>query len=155
MECTSDSSSGSPLAEFRFSALLTFYFISYLQPSYLSVYYGMPPFAYQRKTSQNKIVRMLRHRTISIVLLALVMVLLYFGFSAKGFYSRFVIQGDLHTQEMRVLELKRSISKLEHERDLLRDDRLKIEHVARETHGMIKKGEIVYRIRSAKEAVEK
>jgi cell division protein FtsB len=109
----------------------------------------MPPFAYQRKTSQNRFVRVLRHRTISIVFLALGLVLLYFTFSAKGFYSRFVLHSDLHDQEQRVIELKRSISNLERERDLLRDDRLKIEHVARETHGMIKKGEIVYRIRPA------
>lgn len=72
--------------------------------------------------------------------------LMYFLFSTKGFISRMNLEGDIAEQEQRVIELQRDIQRLSRKRDLLRDDRATIEHVARESHGMIKTGEIVYRI---------
>lgn len=74
------------------------------------------------------------------------MVVLYFLFSTKGFMSRINLESDLADKKARVLELERDIQRLSRERDLLREDRATIEHVARETHGMIREGEIVYRI---------
>ncbi len=74
------------------------------------------------------------------------MIVLYFLFSTKGFMSRINLESDLADKKTRVLELERDIQRLSRERDMLREDKATIEHVARETHGMIKKGEIVYRI---------
>ncbi|MFZ1731360.1 MAG: septum formation initiator family protein [Bacteroidota bacterium] len=64
--------------------------------------------------------------------------------------SRYQISADLQDKQDRVIALKRDMQNLARERDRLRDDHKAIEHVARETHGMIKPGEIVYRILPAK-----
>jgi len=106
----------------------------------------MPPYASPRNRRQPKIVRVLKSRTSSILVAAVLVIVLYFLFSTKGFMSRINLESDLADKKTRVLELERDIQRLSRERDMLREDKATIEHVARETHGMIKKGEIVYRI---------
>ncbi|MFA6234149.1 MAG: septum formation initiator family protein [Bacteroidota bacterium] len=95
--------------------------------------------------------RILKNRTYTILLVSTALVMAYFLFSTKGFVSRLQISGDLQEKKDRVVALKRDMQNLSRERDRLRDDNKTIEHVARETHGMIKPGEIVYRILPAKE----
>ncbi|MBE0643295.1 MAG: septum formation initiator family protein [Bacteroidetes bacterium] len=85
------------------------------------------------------------------MLVSATLVLTYFLFSTKGFVSRVQISADLQDKKDRVIALQRDMQNLTRERDRLRDDHKAIEHVARETHGMIKPGEIVYRIVPAKE----
>ena len=106
----------------------------------------MPPYGSPTKRRQPKIVRLLRSRTSTILVAALLVVLMYFLFSTKGFISRLNIEDEIAEKEARVIELERDIQRLSRQRELLRDDRATIEHVARESHGMIRPGEIVYRI---------
>lgn len=81
--------------------------------------------------------------------------MMYFLFSTKGFISRLRIEGEISEKETRVIELQRDIQRLARQRELLREDRATIEHVARESHGMIRPGEIVYRIVPAEEVAAK
>ena len=106
----------------------------------------MPPYASSKHRRQPKIIRVLKSRTSTILIAAVLLVLVYFVFSTKGFLSRYNIEVELHEKEVRVTELERDIQRLSRERDLLKDDKATIEHVAREAHGMIKPGEVVYRI---------
>ncbi len=115
----------------------------------------MPPYGSPTKRRQPKIVRLLRSRTSTILVAALLVVLMYFLFSTKGFISRLSIEDEITEKEARVIELERDIQRLTRQRELLRDDRATIEHVARESHGMIRPGEIVYRIVPAEEAATK
>ena len=115
----------------------------------------MPPFGYPKQRKQHKVVRILKNRTYTILLVSSALVLTYFLFSTKGFVSRVRISADLEEKKDRVVELQRDMQNLTRERDRLRDDNKAIEHVARETHGMIKPGEIVYRIVPEKARKEK
>ncbi|MCZ7556468.1 MAG: septum formation initiator family protein [Bacteroidia bacterium] len=106
----------------------------------------MPPFAHSTHRSQPRLLRMVKNKSRLLILSAVGLALLYFGFSSKGFISRIQVEADLSERKQRVSELERDIEQLRRERDMLRDDFQAIEHVARESHGMIKPGEIVYRI---------
>ncbi len=115
----------------------------------------MPPFGYPKQRKQHKLVRILKNRTYTILLVSAALVMTYFLFSTKGFVSRIRINADLEEKRERVVELNRDMQNLTRERDRLREDKKAIEHVARETHGMIKPGEIVYRIVPEKPRKEK
>jgi len=115
----------------------------------------MPPYVTPRQKRQPKIVRLLRSRTSSILVAAVLVVMLYFLFSTKGFLSRIELESDIADKSLRVIDLERDIQRLTRERDMLREDRATIEHVARENHGMMKKGEIVYRILPAERTKKK
>jgi cell division protein FtsB len=115
----------------------------------------MPPYGYPKQRKQHKLVRVLKNRTYTILLVSSALILGYFLFSTKGFVSRVRIGDELEMKQERVIALKRDMQNLSRERDRLRDDKKAMEHVARETHGMIKPGEIVYRILPAKEARNK
>lgn len=106
----------------------------------------MPPFTYRTNRPQSRLLRIVKNKTQLILLLAGTSVLLYFALSSKGFVSRIRVENELTEKQERVIELKRDIQTLRRERDLLRDDLATIEHAARESHGMIRPGEIVYRI---------
>jgi cell division protein FtsB len=106
----------------------------------------MPPFTHSTNRQQPRLLRLLKNKSRLLILSAVGVALLYFGFSSKGFVSRYHVEGELSERQQRVIELQREIQQLRMERDMLRDDFQTIEHVARETHGMIKPGEIVYRI---------
>lgn len=115
----------------------------------------MPPYGYPKQRKQHKLVKLLKNRTYTILIVSTVLVLGYFVFSTKGFFSRIQISRDLEQKEERVLALQRDLQNLGRERDRLRDDRKAAERVARETHGMIKPGEIVYRILPAEQKTRK
>ncbi len=115
----------------------------------------MLPFGYRPNRKQSPILRILKNRTYTLIFTALGLVLLYFAFSAKGFVSRLHIENELSDKHARVTELERSIHTLEQQRDLVKNDMAAVEHVARETHGMLKPGEIVYRIRPARDSENK
>ncbi len=110
----------------------------------------MPPYGYPKQRKQHKLVRILKNRTYTILLVSALFVAGYFLFSTKGFVNRLQIGGELEDKQDRVISLKRELQNLEHERDRLRDDYKAVEHVARETHGMLRPGEVVYRIIPAK-----
>ncbi|PLX31989.1 MAG: hypothetical protein C0600_04065 [Ignavibacteria bacterium] len=111
----------------------------------------MPPYASTKHRRQPKIIRVLKSRTSTILIAAVLFVMMYFMFSTKGFLSRYDLEDELQEKENRVTELNRDIQRLTLERNLLKDDKATIEHVARETHGMIKPGEVVYRILPAEQ----
>jgi cell division protein FtsB len=68
-------------------------------------------------------------------------------FSNKGLLRRIMLTHELAEREAHIGELKRDIAALKKQRALLESDEATIERVARETHGMIRKGEVVYRVR--------
>jgi cell division protein FtsB len=115
----------------------------------------MPPYANSPNRRQPKFIRVLRSRTSSILVAAVAFVLVYFLFSTKGFISRYNLEDDLRDKQERVTELERDIQRLSRERDLLKSDKATIEHNARETHGMLKPGELVYRILPAETGIKK
>ena len=106
----------------------------------------MPPYGYPKQRKQHKVVRVLQNRTYTILLVSAILISGYFLFSTKGFVSRLRINGEVEEKQERVLTLKRDIQNLSRERDRLKNDHKAVEHVARETHGMIRPGEIVYRV---------
>lgn len=106
----------------------------------------MPPYGYPKQRKQHKVVRVLQNRTYTILLVSAILISGYFLFSTKGFVSRLRISGDVQQKQERVIALQRDMQNLSRERDRLKLDNKAVEHVARETHGMIKPGEIVYRI---------
>lgn len=111
----------------------------------------MPPFGYPKQRKQHKLVSVLQNRTYTILLVSALLISGYFLFSTKGFVSRLRIDGEVQETQERVIALQRDIQQLTRERDRLQHDSKAIEHVARETHGMVKPGEIVYRIVPAEE----
>ncbi len=115
----------------------------------------MPPFTYNTNRPQPRLLRFVKNKTQILMIVAAATVLLYFGFSSKGFISRYRVENELADRQERVVELKREIQTLRRERDLLRDDFQTIEHVARESHGMVRPGEIVYRILPAEKHKDK
>ncbi|HOJ05258.1 MAG TPA: septum formation initiator family protein [Bacteroidota bacterium] len=101
-----------------------------------------------------RLARLLKNKTQTLLLAAVTLVLLYFAFSTKGFLSRISLESENAEREERLLLLKRDIEALRREQAMLRDDEAAIEHVAREQHGMIKPGEIVYRILPAEDQAQ-
>jgi cell division protein FtsB len=114
----------------------------------------MPSFGYRPEKQHPRVMRFLQNRTRVVLSAAFLVAMSYFMLSPKGFVSRITIARDIGDKEARVIELRRRIGLLEHERNRLRDDQAAIEHVAREVHGMIRPGEEVYRVLPAGEAAE-
>jgi len=106
----------------------------------------MQPYGSPKYRRQSKLMRLLKNRTYTIIFSVATVMLLYFALSTKGFVSRITLERELAKKQERVISLEREIQNLTRERDLLRDDDATIEQVAREVHGMIKSGEIVYRV---------
>ena len=111
---------------------------------------GMASYGYRENTEPHKFVRLLKNRKLSIILAGVLMAVLLITFSNKGLLRRVMLEKELHESDAHVAELSADIEALKKERDLLRNDLSTIEHVARESHGMIRHGEIVYRIRPSK-----
>jgi cell division protein FtsB len=119
-------------------------------------YFGnMPSYTYHTASSNSRLVKYARHKAKLIVAVTIFFVLAYFALSSKGFISRIRVESELADRRHRVVALEREIQNLQQERDLLKNDMKTIEHVARESHGMVKPGEIVYRILPARKQASK
>jgi cell division protein FtsB len=115
----------------------------------------MQPYAYRERTDLPKSVAFLKNRKLTFLLAGMCAIVLMITFSNKGLLRRFIMEKELRDKQARVEELAADIRQLERARDLLRDDPSTIEHVARESHGMIRPGEVVFRIRTAAEPSKK
>ena len=107
----------------------------------------MASYGYREHTEPHKWIRLLKNRKLTLILAGVVIAVLMITFSNKGLLRRVMLEQELHEAEQRTAELTADIEALRKQRDLLRNDMSTIEHVARESHGMIRNGEIVYRIR--------
>ena len=109
----------------------------------------MQSFGYREHREIPRPLSFLKNRKLSILLGVFFVTILLITFSNKGLLRRILLERELHGRESHVLELKTDIAQLKHQCDLLRNDQATIEHVARESHGMIRLGEVVYRVRPA------
>ena len=110
----------------------------------------MPSFGYRENSEPAPLVRILKNRKLSILIAAASVAVVLVMFSNKGLLRRFMLDDELREKTARIEQLKSDITDLRKRRDLLQYDRKTIERVARETHGMVREGEIVYRVRPAK-----
>ena len=109
----------------------------------------MPSFGYREHNEPTALVRILKNRKLTILIGIAGVAVLLVMFSNKGLLRRVMLENELRDKETRVSELKNDITALQHRRQLLTVDKKTIERVARETHGMIRPGEVVYRVRPA------
>lgn len=107
----------------------------------------MPSFGYRENSDPPAFVKLLRNRKLSILIGLAVVTVLLVMFSNKGLLRRVMLEGEFREKETRIAELRKDIEILEQRRALLAHDRKTIERVARETYGMIRPGELVYRVR--------
>jgi len=107
-------------------------------------------YGYREYREPPKFIRILKNRKLTILVGALLLAVLMITFSNKGLLRRIMLENELKDKQQRIQTLKNDIRLLETDRDKLHRDNLTIEHVAREKHGMVKPGEIVYRIVPAK-----
>jgi cell division protein FtsB len=84
---------------------------------------------------------------LTVLLLGMMAVVLLVTFSNKGLLRRIMMERELQERRQHVEELRADIAQLRRNCDLLRDDKATIERVARESHGMIRRGEVVFRVR--------
>ncbi len=104
--------------------------------------YGYPTFK-----EPPKFLRFLKHRKLTILLgLSFVTVILV-TFSNKGLLRRFLLESEVSDKKESITAIQKEITALKKRRHLLQTDYFEIESVAREQHGMIKPGEIVYMVR--------
>ena len=112
----------------------------------------MQSYGYRDQRQLPKPLAFLENRKIAIIIGVVFVTILMITFSNKGLLRRIMLTQELHERETHVEQLKQDISELRRQRDLIESDEGTIERVARETHGMIRKGEVVYRVRPARPA---
>ncbi|MBL0174400.1 MAG: septum formation initiator family protein [Ignavibacteria bacterium] len=110
----------------------------------------MASYGYREHTEPHRYIRLLKNKKVAIMLAGMLLAVLLVSFSNKGLLRRIILEKELRDTNEKVVELAADIEELRRQRDLLQNDRATIERVAREAHGMIKPGEVVYRIRPAK-----
>jgi cell division protein FtsB len=109
----------------------------------------MPAFGYRENTELPRYLRFLKNRKIAVLVGATFVAGILIMFSNKGLLRRIMLAHELDASRERIELLRSDIRSLRASRDLLAADRFTIERTAREAHGMIKPGEVVYRIRAA------
>jgi cell division protein FtsB len=106
----------------------------------------MQPYGYPQFKDPPKWLRFVRHKKLTILLGAVVVAVILVTFSNKGLLRRFILESDLAEKKESIQTLRKDIRELKNRKRILKTDLFEIERVAREEHGMIKPGEIVYRI---------
>jgi cell division protein FtsB len=114
----------------------------------------MPTFGYRERAELPKPLRFLKFRKAGLLLLGGCTIVLLITFSNKGLLRRISMERDLADTWTRIDELKQDTLQLRRSSDQLRDDLATIERVARESHGMIRRGEVVFRLQAPKPAHE-
>jgi cell division protein FtsB len=109
----------------------------------------MRPYGYRAGEEQRGIVEKLRKRKLPIMLLVIFVVVLLVTFSNKGLLRRFLLEDELREREQRISQIKSEIEALKVSRLRLEREPSAIEHVAREVHGMVRPGEVVYKVQRA------
>lgn len=109
----------------------------------------MPSYGYRETQQTPKIFRLLKSKKLALLLGVVGVAVLLITFSNKGLLRRILLEQDLSARKERIEQLQADIKTLRETRDRLLTDKSAIEHVARETHGMIKPGEIVYHVKPA------
>jgi cell division protein FtsB len=113
---------------------------------FLIMFVVMPSFGYRENSDPSAFLKRLQHKKLYILLGGALVVVILVVFSDKGILSRVKLQHQLATRGERIEQLRGEIRELKRRRYMLQRDYSTIEHVAREMHGMIRKGEIVYRV---------
>ncbi len=110
----------------------------------------MASFGYYKDRQPPKILRLLQNRKIAIIGGIFGLMILLLAFSNKGFIPRIRLTAERNALVERVRALELENQRLRFEEKNLTSDLCTIEHVAREKHGMVLPGEIVYRVREIK-----
>jgi cell division protein FtsB len=106
----------------------------------------MAEFGYREHIDHNPFLKKIISKKISIFIGGVLVVVVLVTFSNKGLLSRFKLEQEFSQKTAHITLLKKEISELKRKRDLLQKNPEAIEHVAREMHGMIRKGETVYKV---------
>ena len=106
----------------------------------------MAEFGYREHSDHHPLLKTIISKKISIFIGGVLVVVLLVTFSNKGLLSRFKLEAEYAEKTGHIALLKTQITDLKRKRDLLQKSPDAIEHVAREMHGMIRKGETVYRV---------
>jgi len=115
----------------------------------------MPAYGYRSHKDPHIFVKLLRNKKLSILIGSVLLALILITFSNKGILQRISLERELESKKQHTQALRLEINQLKTLQKQLTTDRSKIEHVAREAHGMVKPGEIVYRIIPATNADKK
>lgn len=115
----------------------------------------MQSYGYREQRRLPKPLAILKNRKIAIMVGVVFVAVLMITLSNKGILRRLMLAQELSERTEHIQELKRDIADLKSQRDLLASDEATIERVARESHGMIRKGEVVYRVRPPAPAAKK
>ncbi len=70
-------------------------------------------------------------------------------FSNKGLLRRIMLESELRDKETRIAQLKSEIATLREQKRRIETENSEVEHIAREVHGMVRQGEIVYKVQHA------
>ncbi len=112
----------------------------------------MSNFGYRANDQPSALAKMFHARKPFLLLIIAAIVLILATFGNKGLLRRIMLGHEVTDKEQRIAQLKVDIKSLTSQRNLLSSDEATIERVARETHGMIKPGEVVYRVKPAEPA---
>lgn len=107
----------------------------------------MASFGYYKHKEQHKLIKLLHNKKLTMLLVIFAAACVLVTFSNKGIIQRIKSENEKKTLTDRVHALELENQRLRCEEKNLTSDLSTIEHVAREKHGMVKPGEIVYRIR--------
>lgn len=110
----------------------------------------MASFGYYSNREPHKLIQLLHNRKLTILLAAVSVVTALILFSNRGVIQRIKLGQEKSELIARIAELEKENARLRREEQNLIHDPSTIEHVARERHGMIRPGEIVYRIREVR-----
>lgn len=108
----------------------------------------MQSYGYPQFKEPPKWLRFVKHKKLTILLAAVFVTVILITFSNKGLLRRFILESDVANKKESIESLQRDIRDLKQRKALLQTDKFQIEKVAREEHGMIRPGEVVYRIES-------
>lgn len=110
----------------------------------------MAPFGYYKEKTPGKVIKLLRNKKVAVLLVFAAVFTVLITLSNKGIIQRIKLEREKKELTDRVHALEIDNERLRIEEKNLTSDLATIEHVAREKHGMIKPGEIVYRVREIK-----
>lgn len=109
----------------------------------------MPTYGYREQSDPPKFFRFLWNKKLALMIGSVIVAVLLITFSNKGLLRRVMLESELSDREEHIGQLTTEIDSLKRVRNKLLYDKATIERVAREVHGMIKPGEIVYRVHPA------
>jgi cell division protein FtsB len=109
---------------------------------------AMQTYGYPQFKDPPKWLRFVKHKKLTILLAGVFVAVVLVTFSNKGLLRRFLLESEVVEKTESIQNLKKDIQLLKKRQASLETDLYEIEKVAREEHGMIKPGEVVYLVKT-------